>query len=148
MADRSAILKTNKLHGSEFEGIFTRVARLQGFGVKKNPISGEFKWNGEFRPINSELDFTLVDKRQVSFFDTKSVDGTKLERSTIPQHQIENAMWFNELGITAGFIVFFRQSNRVVFFSGQWIHFSKGPLTDRDGVFLGPLEHFEVRRAL
>jgi hypothetical protein len=100
--------------------------------------------------IKSELDFQLIDPRtrRVAFIDTKTYVEERVNFSRIEKHQIDRAVWFNEAGIPAGFVVWFRTLDLVVFYSGiQARDCGAGSsLLPQDGLELGGLLRFDLAR--
>lgn len=151
MSDRAAQLQDNKVEGSQFELLFQKTAKLQGFGVHKNKLSCDIIGPGAYRPVKSELDWLLIDPKdrgRVSYVDTKCFLDDHFVYSVIKQHQIDRAVWFNDFGVTAGFAVWFKSVNRVVFFSGKLIRFfgERNRFSHDQGVLLGAIHNFDIRR--
>ena len=135
--------------GKEFEQHFAKQAMMQGFRARKMPLSCRNK-SGEFQVIRSELDFQLVDPRtrRVAFVDTKTYVDERVTFARIEPHQIDRAVWYNEGGITAGFVVWFRTLDLVVFYSGLQVRESgaRSSLKPEDGLELGGLLRFDLSR--
>lgn len=147
MVSRAAQLAVNKVEGNQLEAIFERIVRLQGFGIRKNPISGEWKYDGVFRPIDSELDWTVCRDGKTAFFDTKSFQSDFFSLSELKGTQVDRAAWYNEFRVPAGFVIWFRPINKVVFFSGAKIA-AKGERSAfhwQEGLLLGTYENFDLR---
>ena len=98
--------------------------------------------------MKSNLDLTIIsDSGMVGFFDAKSFDSNFFTYSKIDSEQIKRADEYNRWSVPAGFIVLFREINRISFYSGSDL-IAGGPghrflLTD--GLLLGRLETFDLR---
>lgn len=124
------------------------MAELQGVLARKMPISGYFQ-GSVFRPTDSELDWHLVIRGgNAAHIDTKSFEGDRLPRSYLKDHQVRTAALLNDWGVTAGFVVWFRKPNLVVFFTGHQaraLEFGSS-LKPEDGVLLGGGFSFDIRK--
>lgn len=141
----------NQQEGKLFEELFTKQAQRAGFLVQKNLLSAKFTWGGRTQLVKSQLDFTLADQTgKVGFFDTKSYGKDFFTFSDLDPKQVERALLYNEWSIPSGFVVWFRPSNRVVFFSGRLItqRGSRSRFQSLDGVSLGSFERFDLKLAL
>lgn len=130
--------------GNAFEDIFERLLRYQGFLPIKNRLSVKVIGPKKFIPEKSQLDYTVINREgQVGFFDCKSYREDSFPFSRITKHQIDKAIMFNHWLVSAGFIVWLRSINLVVYFSGFHIEQMQGKsLGPKDGIILGPLENF------
>ncbi len=136
----------NKRTGSSFEDVFFRQAQLQGFLILQNHQEARFTYNGRLQPIKGELDFKMIKNGVTGFFDCKSFASDKFSFSAIEEHQAERSKLYNEWNVPSGFIVYFRQSNAVCFFSGTVIN-KKGPgssFSQSDGLLLGSIFEFRL----
>lgn len=109
----------NRESGKTFELIYERACKLCGLWVEQNHLKAKRGWKGKLIALESNLDFTVIDPNgRTGFFDAKSFDGHSFKYSEIPSHQLELAARYNSWKVPAGFIVWFRDVDRVVFFSG------------------------------
>lgn len=103
------------------------MARLQGMFARKVPLSATVKYNGRPVLIDSELDFQLIHSSRVAFVDCKSFSGeARFVYSELEEHQRKLAADLNYHGVPAGFCIWFRAIDAVVFFTGEEIE-AKGP---------------------
>lgn len=152
MASTGAIRsKKNRDNGKSFEEIFIKQARLNGLLVIKNYLTCRFVNAGQIQIIKGELDFKVANQNgRVGYFDAKSYAADHFVFSALDEHQVKRSVVYNDYRIPSGFIVYFRPSNKIVFYDGKTIH-SKGPRSRfeaRDGLMLGGLEQFDLKTIL
>lgn len=144
MVSRAAQLAVNKVEGNQLEAIFERSARLQGFATRKVPLSGQWGYDGAFKPIDSELDFQLILEGAVGYVDTKCFQSDFFAVSQLNKKQIERAKWYNDYLVPAGLVVWFKPINKIVFFSGNHL-LARSAFHWQDGLQLGTFENFNLR---
>lgn len=138
---------SNREEGKTFELIFERQCKLSGLWVEQNHLKAKRGYKGRLIAMESNLDFTVVDKGgRVGFFDCKSFDGESFKFSEIPPHQLDLATRYNDWKVPAGFVVWFREVDRVVFFSGAFLRAVGGgnSLCWSGGVQLGKWSRFDI----
>jgi len=146
MGDAAGAEKSRSV-GKSFEDIFKRQAQIQGVFIEKNPTACKLGWNGRPVVIEGELDWKLILKGITGFFDTKTFDKPKFTYSSIKEHQIERAALYDELGVPSGFVVWFREINKVVFYKGAVIKAggARTSFTPADGKILGSWFDFSIK---
>ncbi len=162
---------TGREYGKSFEQIFEKIGRLNGLVVLKNHLAGVPIGGGGVRIIKSELDYRIIKRAlyraedvgsaaravmipaQVAFVDCKTFAGSHFCYSDLlakkePQdHQIQRALLYNDCGLPSGFVVWFRKTDEVVFYTGRMVH-EAGPgsrFEAKDGQSLGRLTSFDLR---
>lgn len=141
----------NKAFGTTFETIFARQARSNGLLAQQNHLTARRMFRGRLQALASNLDFMLVSPRgQVGFFDAKCYVQDFFTFSQLDEHQRELAVLYNDWGVPAGFVVWFRPSGRVVFWSGHEIaRAGSGSRFDSEGGrHLGQWSRFDLRTVL
>ena len=135
--------------GTTFEKLFERQCQLAGLWPEPNHIRARRGWKGKLQELKSNLDYILIARGgRVGFFDCKTFDQAHFVHSAIPDHQRDLAARYNEWGVIAGFVVWFRPINHVVFFPG-WLLSERGPgsrFVPHDGFHLGSWEKFDPAR--
>lgn len=133
--------------GRYFEELFARYARAQGLNVVKNDLSCRITYQGGIQLTNTELDYTLIGKDgSVGFFDVKESAQKRFSYSKLNHKQVDRAANFNRWGVPAGFVVWFRNQNRVELITGFQLD-SVGPgctISCGAGLLLGKLEGFDI----
>jgi hypothetical protein len=139
--------------GLFFEEVFERQAHSNGLLVLKNPPGAQYCGKGRLRVIFNNLDYFLgTQAGRVAFVDCKSYEKHYFTYSeiNIRPKQLERAVLLNEHQIPAGFVVYFRKTGEIVYFTGSQIAL-KGPktrFTADEGLRLGRLEQFDLRAVL
>lgn len=142
-------LHESRQRGRDLEFIFQKMALMQGLFARKIPLSCRAIGDGRYLPIESELDWQLINRKsgRVAFIDTKSFQGDRYLRSFFKEHQVKLAFDYNECGIISGFCIWFRKPDKVAFFTGQQVFsLSVGSLTPEDGLILGTGFDFELQK--
>jgi penicillin-binding protein-related factor A (putative recombinase) len=68
--------------------------------------------------VKTPFDFIIMkSKKETLFADAKTTEGNTFSHSKITPHQLAELLKIEAIGGTAGYIVFFRQSSEVVWFS-------------------------------
>lgn len=138
----------NREEGKGFEKIFEVQCRYKSLNPKKNHPTARFKKGGGFLLEKGDLDFKVIQRPgRVGYVDCKSFGGTSFTYSELDKRQVERAVEYSEWGVPAGFVVWHRGNNEVVFYSAHKIAF-KGPRSNfstQDGVSLGTLQNFDPR---
>lgn len=137
--------------GNFWEKLFSDEARREGLLIEKNPLSCKILWKGKLELLPSRLDFNLADTDgEHGFFDCKCFAHDHFVYSQIDTSQLDQALLWNEWNVPAGFVVFFRQTQEVVYFSGYEIaRAGPGSRFSRDeGLVLGRWDRFNLRPVL
>jgi hypothetical protein len=137
---------SGKEAGTTFEKLFERQCQLAGLWAEPNHIKARRGWKGKLQELKSNLDYTVIRRGgTLAFIDCKTYDDWFFTFSKLDPHQVELARRYNEYGIDAGFVVWFREVDKVSFFSGHRIaalgertRFSFG-----DGIALGTWARFD-----
>lgn len=134
--------------GNAFEDMFERLLRYQGFLPLKNRLTVRVIGKGKYLPEKSQLDYTIIQRTgEVGFFDCKSYEGDSFRFSQITKHQLDRAIMYNLWLVQAGFIVWFRKINQIVYFSGVRVKDLEGhSIGPSNGMILGPLENFIFKK--
>lgn len=137
--------------GVGFEHIFEKQARRNGLLPIKNELRCKMGWNGKILLLPSDLDYKLINRRGVvGYFDCKTFADASFNYSWIDKDQLDKAMLYNDWDVPAGFVVLFRATMQVVFFSGHRIA-EKGPrnsFSPDDGMVLGGIFDFNLKMLL
>ena len=140
---------SGKVEGRQFEAIFEKVARLRGFLPRKMHLTARYIHAGRPLITKSELDYQLIHPTLgVAFIDCKTFQGDRFTFSDLELHQVKTALLLNEWDQKAGFVVWFRAPNKLVFYSGVEI-MRAGPGSSfgvLDGAQLGDLTNFRLEK--
>jgi hypothetical protein len=142
---------SGKEAGTTFEKLFERQCHLAGLWPDPNLIKARRGWKGKLQELKSNLDYTVMGRGgKIAFVDCKTFESGYFTFSDLPAHQLDLAARYNEFGIPAGFVVWFRPINQVCFFPG-WLIAGRGPgtrFTPLDGTALGPWDRFDPTKLL
>ena len=135
--------------GKIFELVFERQARRLGLLPIKNHLTCKFVPNRRPLILKSELDYKLVEKKtgRIGYFDCKSYGKDFFTYSELDPEQVKRAALYEEWNVPSGFVVFFRPTSTVRFFTASYV-LKKGPgnrFSVNEGVGLGRWDNFELR---
>lgn len=140
-------LMHSKKEGNQFERIFELEAKRTLIGVQKiNSTSTMTKGGWVF--LKSPYDFILAYQGQAAIIDTKTYQSDILNHSALDQDQLRSLENMDIHGLPAGYVVWFRQSNKVVFFPVQVLLNlnQEHSLKPEDGELLGSIETMNLRK--
>jgi penicillin-binding protein-related factor A (putative recombinase) len=127
-----------KFWGANFENLLSLHCRLNKIAFEKIP-SG-CKWVGKMAvPQKTPFDFIAAKNGRAVVFDAKTLDRETFPKSSCEPHQVEALHSFEMSKLTAGYIVFFRPINSVVFFTASQLKglLPRYSLKATDGISLG-----------
>lgn len=127
-----------KVVGQWFENILSVACTREGIAFEQIP-SG-CKWVGKRAiPAKTPFDFIASKDSRAILFDAKTVNVETFSKSACKEHQVESLFRFEVSGLTAGYIVWFRGSDSIVFFKASQLKnlAPRRSLRISDGVFLG-----------
>ena len=82
------------------------------------------------------------------FADAKTIEtGSSIAYSSLTDHQVNALYQCYKMGSPAGYICWFRERNKVIFFDAKSLYFlaSRCSLKIEDGIDLGTIESFTVK---
>lgn len=90
-------------------------------------------------PQKTPFDFIASKNGRALVFDAKTLNGETFPKSACEPHQVEALLKFEASKLTAGYIVFFRALDSVVFFSASRLKqlAPRCSLKSSDGIKLG-----------
>jgi len=134
----------NRINGRFFEVAFERFGGYGGLLVLRNPLACRFLPGRATVPIKSQLDYTVVHKTGVvAFVDCKSFVGSTFSFSSLNSRQVELARRFNKWNVRAGFACWFREGDKVSYFSGDRL-IERRSYSAEDGLVLGTLSSMKL----
>ncbi len=130
--------KKAKVYGQLFETILSNYCLRNC--IKFEQIPSGCKWIGK-RPIPTKtpFDFIASKNKTVLLFDAKTVNTVSFSKSACTEHQVKSLYGFELSGLTAGYIVWFRPCDSVVFFKASQLMqlLPRSSLKVIDGLLLG-----------
>lgn len=145
--------KKRQREGSQFEHIFQKLAVMSGFVVEDLPAAGSRKIGIRWIHCGMFCDYILAGDG-VGFFDVKSFEKGYVGHADLELHKptkrkaLEKLAAFHDRGHPAGWIVWHRRDNQVVFYPATMLiqlH-PKTSVAPRNALFLGGLETMNLKK--
>jgi penicillin-binding protein-related factor A (putative recombinase) len=142
------LFKRKQVHiGREFESIFHHRAEIDGWSVDR--IADGCKTFGKGKMFREAQPYDFVGHKDGRYFfvDTKSWGQNRFHRSDVKEHQATALHGKESINGMAGYVVWFRSLDKVVFYSATKllsIKFGEG-LSPEDGISLGTLQTMDLR---
>lgn len=138
--------------GKTFEELLKMQCRRRGLGFKKIPSGCHYaRIRGYLRlvPEKTPFDFIICKNLRSATIDCKTFEHDKLRYSDCIPHQVAGLADMGE-HIPAGYVVWFRTTDRVVFFNHEKLQYlqARGSLEQSDGLYLGTGEDFDPEKIL
>ena len=130
-----------KASGRQFENILAAMCARSR--IKFEQLPSGCRWIGKMAvPAKSPFDFILAQNGRVILCDAKSIYAATFTRSACKPHQIDSLYAFEMSGLTAGFIVWLRAVDQVVFFKASQLKDlpPRCSLKSSDGIQLGSVK--------
>jgi len=111
-----------KAYGNAFEALFMSACRHAGIHVVQIPMGAKvIRCRGKLTTIKvkTPFDFVLMKDGVTVMVDTKTVDGSTFPFSKITRHQLESLAHCEVFGVKAGYVVNFRETGQMAFFSSR-----------------------------
>ena len=136
--------------GDQFEGVFEFRCRSQGVLFLRVPNGCRQvgpKPNQLIR-VRSPFDCVIDFQGKIALLDLKTYSKNRISHGDLVPHQIQNLLDFETCGHIAGYIVFFREADKIVFYSASLLNMlrpGQGFSIDA-GLLLGSREDIDVRK--
>lgn len=134
--------KKAKDAGNYFESIFEFNCENQKISYVKIPTGSKIvRSRGRIIPVNikTPFDYVIGKNGKAAFLDCKTIESGNFSYSMIVPHQLESLVKFENEGFKSGYLIFYRDVNKVVFFnSSQLSKLSKRQSIDiNSGMIIG-----------
>ncbi|CAK9250664.1 unnamed protein product [Sphagnum jensenii] len=139
--------KLSKEVGTTFEKLFEVHCRQRQMAFIKIPDGCRRVSLGglgvKLIPVKTPFDFFICKNGKSATVDCKTIDAALFKYSLCDQDQV-NALTVTGEHIPSGYIIWFRETNRVVFFSVVLLRMlqQRTSLRDTDGLLLGDIDRF------
>jgi len=130
----------SRIAGSQWENTLELLCRSQGILTIKMPLGCRRVGPKRLIQIKTAFDYVLIDSRgTVCFLDCKSFDSDRMSHSQLTEHQVDKLSDIEHHKVRAGYLVYFRKINVVVFFDASKMKALRPghSLTASDGEYLG-----------
>lgn len=149
----------SKVEGNAWETVFEREVKISGFGKLDFPdghnLIGGYKNARRCIPVKTPCDYVFGKLRPdgtlfAAVIDTKTTAANTFTYSNITEHQMIELLSMERSGFCAGYIVYFRVPNRVVFYSAGKLSTvrPRESLSPDDGLDLGTVYSMRLDRLL
>lgn len=129
-----------KRRGEQFEGFFESRTKAQSIVCIRIPDGCKQIAASRIIRVKTPFDYILAFNGKVCFCDLKSMDSDRLVHSKIEDHQLKALKELKPHAL-GGYICFFRDTKRFVFFSTEKLEQlrERSSLGEDDGLLLGDL---------
>ena len=135
----------SKQIGNEFENLFKKIGGMRGIGCLR--INDGFRRiGGGFIPVKNACDWVLFYHSFSALIDTKTQEsGKSFAKGHVDFDQIHAMLPYSlDHNVVTGYVVYFRNENKVVFFSCKQLLLDQRSIDD--GILLGPIEDCDIRK--
>jgi penicillin-binding protein-related factor A (putative recombinase) len=135
--------------GKQFEVLFEKIALMRGFYPVRIPNGFQITRDRPLRGfmVKSPFDFILEhDELGIGFLDLKTIATKKFPVALIKPHQMRILDRLSKNNI-AGFLVWFRKVDRVVFFRADYA-IKSAQLVMEDGLDIGDLSNMDLKKLM
>lgn len=143
--------QTPQSNGKGFEDIFEKSARRQGWAVIRIPNGCKNGWKGKLIRVKSPFDFLLAKRGCGNLcIDTKTLFEETFKFSEIREHQVDALLAMEIEGVPAGYLVWFRPINRIIFFHASVLARAQPntSLKPADGIDIGDAWSMKISNIL
>lgn len=138
-----------KQEGASFEHMVEKHCRIAGVNFVNIPMGAKMvRGMGGMKmiPVRTAFDYVLAKNGIATFIDAKSTSDGTFKFKLIKEHQLNSLLGLERAGFTAGYLVFFRLQNKVVFFSAKilsGLRLNSG-LKPEDGLHIGGIYDMRI----
>lgn len=115
MVNHSLRGRKAQAQGAAFEALFLRAATSHSIVTTRIPDGCKQLPGGKIRRVPTPFDWAMSLKTKVAFIDTKCLDKNTFPHASIEPHQALALLRHELEGITAGYIVWLKKTNKVIF---------------------------------
>jgi hypothetical protein len=138
--------------GKTFELLFEAHTRQRGMGFVKIP-DGAYRiktpYGIKLVACKTPFDYFICKNGQAACLDVKTVESNRFSYSHCDRNQLES---LDSMGshVAAGYVIWFRTSDRVCFFSHIELNSLQrlSSLTDHGGLYLGSIDSFDPEKII
>lgn len=102
-------------NGQLFENMIRIAGAREGIHIINMPL-GMKRFGRKMHQIKTPFDMTLLMQGKAVFVDCKNFEGSRITYSMITPHQVSSLRQIEAAGHMAGYLVFLRECDRVVFY--------------------------------
>lgn len=135
--------------GASFEGKFKTLCDLASIIATRMPDGCRVVGMNKLIRVKTPWDWILSYQSKTALIDTKTTEEKTFRHSLIESHQVCEMMRHSEAGVVAGYVVEFRELNKIVFYSCAQLYplmNVRGSLTPEQGVALNNNSLFFIEK--
>ena len=142
--------KLAKNMGDIFEAYTQAACRREGINLEKIPTGCRYVGPKKIALVKTPFDFILAKNKQTAFIDCKTIESGNFSASMRDPNQIVSLLKMHNQNIPAGYIIWFRDKNLVIFATAEQLaKMTKGEsIKHTDGIILGEHDNFSLQRVL
>jgi hypothetical protein len=147
MTVRQRAGKLAKDAGTTFEMLFEAHCNRHQIGFVKIPDGCRrvrTSWGVKLVPVRTPFDFVICKQGMAAALDCKTINKTRFSYTALDLHQLE-ALAKISAHIVSGYIIWYRESDRVCFYTIEELRALKikTSLKDSEGLYLGRAEDLD-----
>lgn len=135
--------------GSMFEELFHSQAVRNGLSVTRFPDGCKRAKGNKLVPVKTPFDWIVSQLgKGFALLDTKTSATDCFKHSLITQHQVTEMLMHARNGIVAGYVIYLREIDRVIFVDSLTLldlSLKRGSISVSQGLLLGDSSRFDVR---
>ena len=137
---------SNKKLGNSFEESFELSAKYSGWTVIKIPDGCKRINHKQTILVKCPFDFVFAKNGLAVFCDAKTTEGKTFPQSKINKNQLEKLLSLHDQKMIAGYVVYFRETRTVRFFSAKEMSEVKpgDSLKEEKGILLGGIGNIDL----
>lgn len=139
----------SKVIGNIFEQLFFRSAATQGIGILRIPDGCKripSKMGVKMIPVKTPCDYVVMHEGKCLLVDTKTQGGGQtFPKANINTNQVMSMNYMANHGALGGYICWFREIDRVIFYPSELLRLAESGLHWEDGLYLGPIEEINIK---
>ena len=134
--------------GNQFEALFERACQRQGLGILRIADGCRRLTQKKLIPVKQPCDWILAWNNKMALIDTKTLGYGNFTASHVNHNQVDKMAVMSQFGVIGGFITWFRDKNKLSFFSVDQLHNlePESSLKPEDGIDLGQIEDPQIKK--
>lgn len=102
------------------------------------------------RRVHTPFDFMLIAEGMTCFIDAKTIESGNFSYSMLEQHQVHALLKIHDHNVSAGYLVWYRKKNEVIFYRASLLYHLKpnDSLNPESGINVGVGENFNLNLIL
>jgi len=141
------VRKNSKAIGTSFENIFYKLCKIQGIAITRIPDGCRRVSKFQIFQVKTPFDWVLSYCSKSAMIDTKTTQESTFPSSLIKDHQVSALLEHERAGVRAGYVIWFRTTQAVVFFPASVLwSWNKVKESDKKPILLGNLNTVDLKK--